>query len=378
LILEKNVVLRHGGDSTGRQDPGCAVITEAEHMSSFPARIAGIAVFFLSCLALAPAGAEVVPQMRDGSGADHSPSRDATLAAEVEARLRHLMPGEAIEVRTANSGLVLSGQLSDPANLHRALRLAEDRAPGRVSNLMTVGRLPRIELTLQLAEMPRSVARNLSASMGLADLFAPSTRVTAAPDAGSLLGFPAGDMDVSGLLAALEAKGALRPLATAALTVPAGQVTHLPEGRGCAGPAGIGMDVTPALDAGGRISVTLRTCLAAAAPGTGGDSTVTILLQDGQTFAVADVLPDLLRVPGSYNAALASEPTLGPLLNSADYRAGRTEVMILITARIAGHGPVLSADMPQGSSEGTVILIGEPAAPGAGLEGFTLSSRLLD
>lgn len=337
-------------------------------MSGSSARVAGLLSILLAGLPLAPARAEVVSPDPGSERSIFSQSWDASLAADVAARLHQIMPGEAIEVRTANAGLVLSGQIADPENLHRALALAEEHAPGRVSNLMTVGRLPQIELTLQLAEMPRAVARNLSASMGMADMFAPS----APGEAGAL----------PGLIAALEAKGVLRPIASATLTVMAGRVTHLPAGSGCATPSGtgIGMDVTPTLDQDGAIAVTLRTCMPGRASEVG-DRTVTILLQDGQTFAVADVLPDMLRDPSAYSSALADEPTLGPLLSSADYRAGRTEVMVLITARIGDPGPMLSADTPRPDSDSSVILATEPAASGPsqglGTGAFTLSHPLL-
>lgn len=337
-------------------------------MSSPLIRGTGLFSFAFVGMALVAAQADVALPDRGGAVAVSSQALDATLASDVQAHLQRLMPDETIQVRTANAGLVLSGQIADPDNLPRALSLAEEHAPGRVSNLLTVGRLPQIELGLQLAEMPRAVARNLSASMGMADIYAPS----APGEAGAL----------PGLIAALEAKGVLRSIARSTLMATAGQVTHLPAGSGCASTSGsgIGMDVTPTLAEDGAIAVTLRTCLPGRAPGVA-DSTVTILLQDGQTFAVADVLPDLLRAPGAYNAALADEPTLGPLLASADYREGRTEVMILITARIGEAGPILSQGTTSTLTGGGVTLIAEPVGPGGtqapGTEAFTLSHPLL-
>ena len=337
-------------------------------MSSSPARITGLLSVSVVALALSPAWAEVVLPSPTGAPTISAQSSDATLATRVQTHLQQVMPDEAILVRSANAGLVLSGQVTSPENLQRALSLAEEHAPGRVSNLMTAGRLPQIDLTLQLAEMPRAVARNLSASMGMAGMFAPSTP----GEAGAL----------PGLIAALESKGVLRPIARATLTVTAGRVMHLPAGSGCASPSGtgIGMDVTPTLTEGGAISVTLRTCLPGKAPGVG-DSTVTILLQDGQTFAVADVLPDLLRDPAAYSSALAAEPTLGPLLSSTDYREGRTEAMILITARIGVPGPILSAAPPRLPTGDGMLLVSEPTAPGllpgTVTEAFTLSHPLL-
>ena len=58
--------------------------------------------------------------------------------AEFKERLQQILPGENIEVRTANDGIVLSGTVSSLARMDRALDLAERYAPERVSNLMSV------------------------------------------------------------------------------------------------------------------------------------------------------------------------------------------------------------------------------------------------
>lgn len=59
--------------------------------------------------------------------------------SEFKERLRQILPNEAIEVRTANAGIVLSGTVSSSVKLNQALELAERYAPGAVSNLMSVG-----------------------------------------------------------------------------------------------------------------------------------------------------------------------------------------------------------------------------------------------
>ena len=51
---------------------------------------------------------------------------------EFKGLLREILPSEPIEVRAANDGIVLSGQVSSAAKLDRALQLAERYAPGRV------------------------------------------------------------------------------------------------------------------------------------------------------------------------------------------------------------------------------------------------------
>ncbi len=88
--------------------------------------------------------------------------------AEFKERLQQILPGEQIEVRTANDGIVLSGTVSSTAKLDRALDLANRYAPDRVSNLMVVGGIQQVMLKVRFAEVNRSVSKSLSGSMGFA------------------------------------------------------------------------------------------------------------------------------------------------------------------------------------------------------------------
>ena len=98
------------------------------------------------------------------SNVDVSVSPDV---AEFKERLQQILPGEHIEVRTANDGIVLSGTVSSAAKLDRALDLAARYAQDRVSNLMSVGGTQQVMLKVRFAEMQRSVSKNLSASLGI-------------------------------------------------------------------------------------------------------------------------------------------------------------------------------------------------------------------
>jgi len=80
---------------------------------------------------------------------------DVRVAADVtefKERLRQILPGENIEVRTANDGIVLSGIVSSTQRLQRALDLAERYAPERVSNLMSVGGIQQVMMKVRFAE----------------------------------------------------------------------------------------------------------------------------------------------------------------------------------------------------------------------------------
>lgn len=93
--------------------------------------------------------------------------RVAADISEFKERLGQILPGENIEVRTANDGIVLSGVVSSAARLDRALDLAERYAPERVSNLMSVGGVQQVMLKVRFAEMQRTVSKSLSSSVSL-------------------------------------------------------------------------------------------------------------------------------------------------------------------------------------------------------------------
>ena len=162
--------------------------------------------------------------------------------AEFKERLQQILPGEPIEVRTANDGIVLSGTVSSTAKLDRALDLAERYAPDRVSNLMAVGGTQQVMLKVRFAEMQRSVSKNL---LGLARHPRQQRRLgrgeltgTAAArrrdrqrpfpiqrQRGGAIGarLRSAALEFAVLLEALEAKGMVRTLAEPNLTALSGQ-----------------------------------------------------------------------------------------------------------------------------------------------------------
>ncbi|MEO0694225.1 MAG: pilus assembly protein N-terminal domain-containing protein, partial [Pseudomonadota bacterium] len=89
--------------------------------------------------------------------------------AELRERLRQILPGEGIEVRTAGAGIVLSGTLSSGNAVDRAMQLAS-RYSENVSNLMNVAGSQQVMLQVRFAEMSRSARQNLSLSLSGAEI----------------------------------------------------------------------------------------------------------------------------------------------------------------------------------------------------------------
>ena len=166
--------------------------------------------------------------------------------SEFKERLRQILPGENIEVRSTNDGIVLSGVVSSAPKLSRALELAERYAPDRVSNLMSVGDIQQVMLKVRFAEMQRSVSKSLSSSLSLSGGIGSDVGIrggtgslttnggSTAAIAGSLpetntnngailFDFNAGSTQVGILLEALEQKGVVRFLAEPNLVALSGQ-----------------------------------------------------------------------------------------------------------------------------------------------------------
>ena len=167
---------------------------------------------------------------------------------EFKERLQQILPGEKIEVRTANDGIVLSGVVSSIIALDRALDLANRYAPEKVSNLMSVGGTQQVMLKVRFAEMSRSVSKSLSSSLavrgdgsaggvlgtgqftkyGNIDRALDGDVTTGVNSSNSsegqfTLGFNAGGLEFAVLLEALESKGVVRTLAEPNLTALSGQ-----------------------------------------------------------------------------------------------------------------------------------------------------------
>ncbi|MBD3765039.1 MAG: type II and III secretion system protein family protein [Rhodobacterales bacterium] len=335
--------------------------------------------------------------------------------AEFKERLRQILPAERIEVRTANDGIVLSGQVSSIAKLDRALDLANRYAPERVSNLMTVGGTQQVMLKVRFAEMQRSVAKNLSASLAVNGTAAGGnlglnggsgqftsgaardgvfggTSSSAAGDANGLmtLGFSAGSLQFAVLLEALESKGVVRTLAEPNLTALSGQ-----EARFLAGgeypipvasesgqiaieykPFGVELNFTPVVVDDNAInlvinaavssidnSVTLESAGFTINAFKRRETSTTVEMRDGESFAIAGLLQDDFRDLNGQVPWLGDIPVLGALFRSAEYQRSQSELVIIVTPHLVtptrGEALALPTDRVRIPTERELFLFGK-------------------
>jgi pilus assembly protein CpaC len=329
--------------------------------------------------------------------------------AEFKERLQQILPGEQIEVRTANDGIVLSGQVSSTAKLDRALDLANRYAPERVSNLMVVGGTQQVMLKVRFAEMQRSVGKALGSRLTVNNGLSNDVDFSAGGGAGvdgpvgnASFGFGVGDFSFNVALEALESKGMVRTLAEPNLVALSGQEAKFLAGgeypipvsqdQGDDGqstitvefkPFGVELTFVPTVVDGDIINLSMTAAVSSIDPTITfqqGDLTIlgfkrretstTVEMRDGQSFAIAGLLQDDFTNLASQVPWIGDVPVLGALFRSADYQRAQTELVIIVTPHLVtpvnGEALALPTERVRIPTERELFLFGEVASnPGA-------------
>jgi pilus assembly protein CpaC len=339
--------------------------------------------------------------------------------AEFKERLREILPTEQIEVRTANDGIVLSGRISGKRKLALAIELGERYAPGRVTNLMTVGGTQQVMLKVRFAEMQRSVTKSLSSSLGLSstggsitgeggngtfvngvnpttyvdgvasDAVSPHTASSAQGAVG--IGFSAGGIQMSLLLEALESQGLVRTLAEPNLVAISGQPAAFLAGgeypipvESSTGvtvqykPFGVELNFTPVVVDGDLINLSIEAAVSSidttVSVDTGTiavsgfkrrETSTTVEMRDGQSFAIAGLLQDDFTDLAGQVPWLGDIPVLGALFRSSEYARKQSELVIIVTPHLVtpvkGDSLTLPTDRIRIPSESELFLLGKVA-----------------
>ena len=333
--------------------------------------------------------------------------------AEFKERLRQILPGEAIEVRTANDGIVLSGVVSSITKLDRALDLANRYAPQRVSNLMVVGGTQQVMLKVRFAEVQRTVLKSLSAGLSIVEAGTDAAVSVAAGTANLVdgtspgapgssvlnlnsasagqfgLGFDIGSVGFGVLLEALETKDLVRTLAEPNLVALSGQEASFLAGGefpvpsvGDEGtitvefrPFGIELNFVPRVVDGNRINLELSAAVSAVDGTTvvsnGGfsingfsrrETNTTVEMLDGQSFAIAGLLQDDFSDAASQVPWLGDIPILGALFRSSTFQRSQSELVVIITPHLVtptrGEALALPTDRVRPPTERELFLYG--------------------
>lgn len=340
---------------------------------------------------------------------------DLVVSYDVEslkAKLHDVLPGEAIEVRTVNGGILLSGKVSNEISLSESLAIAEHYAPKSVTNAMSVQGSQQVMLQVKFAEVSRNVVRELGIGHDLAvagdigfNLITSSALPLAlgtAPFGIAGVSASPSNVDLATTFQTLEQNGLVRTLAEPNLIALSGDTASFLAGGEFPIPVaqddntitiefkefGVSLSFTPTVIGTDLINLVVAPEVSRIDPtvsiSTGdvfgveipGLSTrrakTTIELRDGQSFAIAGLLQGNYQNTISGVPWLADIPILGLLFRSTGFQRNETELVILVTPRLVKPAqsiaelstPVDRLVLP---SDSDLFLFGRTEGEGSGL-----------
>ncbi|MGH8437794.1 MAG: type II and III secretion system protein family protein [Pseudomonas sp.] len=334
----------------------------------------------------------------------------------LKSKLHQLLPEENIEVFSAQGALVLRGQVRSAAAMDTAMKIAKTYAAQNSSvvqgkgeaaasaptqsleviNLLSVGGSQQVMLEVKVAEMQRSLIKNLNVRFNALD-FGSSSRWTgggfnngqglgltpgggAVISPGSLIGggkglfaqFLSDEFLFNVVLEASKDNGSAKVLAEPTLTTLTGQQAEFISGGEFPVPIteddgitieykefGVGVKFLPVVLDSGRINLNLNVSVSELSNvnslvlDTGLNSVLgdgvtqvipsltkrsaesTVELGNGQTIAIAGLISENTRDFVSRFPGLGDLPVLGHLFRSQSFINGETELVILVTPHLA-------------------------------------------
>ena len=297
--------------------------------------------------------------------------------SSVEAAIRQLLPKERINVKGVGDSVVLSGVASSDGAAAQAQQIARRFVPedGNIVNMMTIGSEQQVLIKVKVAEIQKSVLKELGASNILdtqnlgpiaLDLSTAATGLSASTFAG-ILGIGTDDSDTTFQL--LETHGLLRTLAEPNLLAISGEPASMLAGGEYPvvavssdgsnptvsveyKPFGVSLAFLPVVIAPGRIWLKVSTEVSALSTQNsvvvpfGDDSfqilglatrraNTTIELPSGGGIMIAGLLQNDIQSSVNGVPGLMDLPILGTLFRSTSFQRNETELVILVNVILA-------------------------------------------
>ena len=303
----------------------------------------------------------------------------------LKAKFHQFMPKEEIRVSSANSAIVLSGEVSSPSRLDAALRLAEsfarqeegygglgsltdsnDSKATRVINLLRVGGAQQVLLEVRVAEVSRSLSKQMgvdfrtfydggSVTIGVVSDFASNPGF----ELETLIGgnFP----EITGLaLDIAQSQGLARILAEPNLTTLSGQqaefisggqfpiITFNEDGLPSTDFKNYGIELrflpivldSDLISLQVNVSVSelgdnVQTAVGPVASTRRRGASSTVEVPSGQTISIAGLLSENITSSGNRYPGIGDIPILGNLFRGQSFLKRQTELVIFVTPRLA-------------------------------------------
>ncbi|AOY58738.1 hypothetical protein B2D07_09750 [Desulfococcus multivorans] len=306
--------------------------------------------------------------------------------SRLKQKLNALLPQEKdLQVLSTHDSITLAGKVSNLTNLTTALSLASAYAPeDKIHNMAEVGGVHQVMLEVRVAEMQRSIGRDLGINFTYSrgkDFFGSALSALNASDltglngllegnsgsgnvfsqaVSTILRFSSGDSLWTFFFDVLKSEGLAKILAEPTLMALSGQTATFRVGGEFPYPVqdddgitiefrpyGVGLNFTPTVMSQDKIGIQVAPSVSeldfANAVQVGGvfvpalttrEASTTIELGDGESFAIAGLLQDNVRNAVSKYPILGDIPVLGALFRSQQFQKNKTELVIIVTPHI--------------------------------------------
>lgn len=304
-------------------------------------------------------------------------------------KIYEMAPNEKdIKVTASHDSLIISGTVSNTANLSQVIALAKSYAPkdkqekANLINLLEVGGVHQVMLEVRVAEMSRTLLRRLGVNFSyipngsntfgisllknlvtLPDKGWPGNPLAVSNNVSAAFQFLTANATWTGFVDALKENGLTKVLAEPTLITTSGRPANFLAGGEFPIPVpqgglsntitidyktfGVGLAFTPTVLSNDKISLEVKpevseldftTAVAISGyvvPGITTRRVSTVIeLGDGQSFAIAGLLRDELRETISKYPVLGDIPVLGALFRSTSFQKSETELVIIVTPHL--------------------------------------------
>lgn len=276
-------------------------------------------------------------------------------------------PGETIQVRNLGEALMLTGEVSNSGVQAGAEKIAEKYAPDSVISRIKVRNSQQVILEVRILEASRNALQdmgvNLSVFNNSLSLLSGTGLVGVTPP-NSLLSSHggSGDTTIDAAIGALEQRGLVRTLAKPNLVAVSGEKASflaggefpfpVPQDRNTISvqfrPYGVKLNFTPVVQENGWIRMAVEPEVSQLDPNNSltvlgltvpalivRRASTTLELRPGDTFAMAGLFQRGFQTDVNQTPWLGDVPILGTLFRSSRWKRSESELMIIVTPRLA-------------------------------------------
>lgn len=299
---------------------------------------------------------------------------------DLQRTIRRVVPDSSIHAEAVNGSIVLRGSAKTPLDAKRAADIAVKFVGGeaeKVVNMISVGGKQQVNLRVTIAEVQRSVIKQLgvdmdaigsSGNIAFQALTENPFAVNGAPIAATAaaLGYTNGSTAVNATIRALQQDGVIRTLSEPNLTAISGEKASFLVGGEFPIPVGqddgeisiefkqfgVSLDFVPVVMSAGNISLHVKTEVSelsndGALTLAGSGLTIpalrvrradtTVELPSGGSLVLAGLVKDDIRQSLNGVPGLMQLPVLGALFKSRDFQRSQTELVVFVTPYIVNH-----------------------------------------